>query len=294
MVSGAISAYGAGRASVSGSRAAWLVTLGAVMAATLNAASNVLNQVHDVPLDRINKPMRPIPSGRIAAERARACAFVLYGIAIALGFLVTPGGGPEVGWIVVFTSALTWAYSAPPLRARNSWWLGPLVIAVPRGLLLKVAGWGSVASVLADREPWILGSVFFAYVLGAAPTKDFGDVEGDLAGGSTSLPIRFGARRAARIVAPFLCVPGVLLATLPWIQVSGRPLLSMAPVPASITGCFIAAHGVWVGRLLVRSGPAPSSSDGRRSWRHMYLLMMELQIAAALLYAADCLHPGSG
>jgi 4-hydroxybenzoate polyprenyltransferase len=284
MISGALSAAGAGRALHDGAHAFLLVGCGSLMAATLNAASNVLNQVHDLDLDRINKPERPIPSGAISVRGANAFAAVLYAVSIVLAFLATPGAVPEVGWIVVFTAVLTWAYSAPPIRARNSWWLGPLVIAIPRGLLLKVAGWGVLAPVFLDREPWILGAVFFCYVLGAAPTKDFADMEGDRAGGSDSLPIRFGPARAGRIIAPFLCLPGLLLAVLPRIHAGGRPLLSMPPLESLIAGIAIGAHGLWIARLLVTSGDALVARGERRSWRHMYLLMMELQVAAALLY----------
>jgi 4-hydroxybenzoate polyprenyltransferase len=284
MISGALSAAGAGRALHHGVRAVLLVACGSLMAATLNAASNVLNQVHDLELDRINKPERPIPSGAVSVRAAHLFALGLYALAIVLAFLASPGAVPEVGWIVVFTAVLTWAYSSPPVRARNSWWFGPLVIAVPRGLLLKVAGWGTLAPVLADREPWILGGVFFFYVLGAAPTKDFADMEGDRAGGAGSLPIRFGPATAGRIIAPFLCLPGLLLAILPRVHVSGRPLLSMPPLPSLIAGIAIGLHGLWVARLLVTSGPELVVRGERRSWRHMYLLMMELQAAAALLY----------
>jgi 4-hydroxybenzoate polyprenyltransferase len=84
MVSGALSAAGAGRAIASGARAVLLVACGSLMAATLNAASNVLNQVHDLELDRINKPERPIPSGAVSPGAARAFALALYAAAIAL------------------------------------------------------------------------------------------------------------------------------------------------------------------------------------------------------------------
>jgi 4-hydroxybenzoate polyprenyltransferase len=284
MVSGALSAAGAGRALHGGAHAVLLVACGSLMAATLNAASNVLNQVHDLDLDRINKPDRPIPSGAVSPRAASVLAAALYALALVLAFLATPGAVPEVGWIVVFTTILTWAYSAPPIRARNSWWLGPLVIAVPRGLLLKVAGWGTLAPVFSDREPWILGGVFFWYVIGAAPTKDFADMEGDRAGGSSSLPLRFGPAKAGRMIAPFLCLPGILLALLPRVHVAGRPLLSMPPVPSLLAGLAIGAHGLWVARLLVNAGPELVAKGESRSWRHMYLLMMELQTAAAVLY----------
>ncbi len=284
MISGAFSALGAHRAVVTGARAFWLVLAGALMAATLNAASNALNQIHDLALDRINKPHRPIPSGAMSLRAARVGTLVLYAVAVALAFLVTPTGEFEVGWIVAFTAGLTWAYSAPPLRARNSWWFGPLVIAIPRGLLLKVAGWGTLAPIFSDREPWILGAVFFCFVIGAAPTKDFADVEGDRQGGASSLPIRFGPTMAARLVAPFLCLPGLLLIALPRIVVADRPLLGLPPTASTIVGVLIAAHGVWTGRSLIRDAAHLADAGDRRAWRNMYLLMMELQIAAAALY----------
>ena len=40
--------------------------IGLVMAAVLNAASNALNQIYDLEIDRINKPKRPLPSGRLS------------------------------------------------------------------------------------------------------------------------------------------------------------------------------------------------------------------------------------
>lgn len=284
MISGGLSALGAGRNQISGGSFVAHLLCGALMAATLNAASNVLNQVHDLHLDEVNKPERPIPSGRLSLASARASAAFLYVAAMGLAFILRPTGVPEVGGIVVVTAVLTWIYSAPPIRARNSWWLGPLVIAVPRGLLLKVAGWGAVAPVLSDREPWVLGMVFFVYVLGAAPVKDFADLEGDKRGGASSLPIRFGPVRAAQLVAFFLLIPGILLMALPSIYVGGRPLLSLSPSLAAVAGSMILIHGFVVGRFMCADPQALVAGGGHRAWRHMYLLMMELQIAAAALY----------
>ena len=63
------------------------------MAATLNAASNVLNQVHDLDLDRINKPERPIPSGAVSIGGRRACSPSRSTRSRScLAFLATPGG----------------------------------------------------------------------------------------------------------------------------------------------------------------------------------------------------------
>jgi len=284
MLSGAASAWGAGRSLVDGSECLALIALGALMAATLNAASNVLNQVHDLELDRINKPERPLPSGRIRMGAALTFAWALYGAAIVMAFFIRPGAVPEVGIIVLFTGLLTWAYSSPPLRLRSSWWAAPLVIAVPRGGLLKVAGWAALAPVFSDREPWILGTIFFLFILGAAPTKDFEDMEGDRRGGASSLPLRFGARAAARLMAPFYVLPWLAVMILPRVMVAGRPLLSVDPEAALLVGGVLLVHGCVTAWWLMRTTKSANSVPGRGAWRNLYILMMEAQIGLAGLY----------
>ena len=41
------------------------------MAALLNAGNNALNQIYDLEIDRVNKPKRPLPSGRACRSRRR-------------------------------------------------------------------------------------------------------------------------------------------------------------------------------------------------------------------------------
>jgi len=57
-------------------------------------------------------------------------------------------------------------------------------------------------------EPWFIGDVFGLFLLGAASTKDFSDMEGDRAGGCRTLPIAFGVRKAAYMIAPSSSSPG--------------------------------------------------------------------------------------
>jgi 4-hydroxybenzoate polyprenyltransferase len=266
-------------------RGLYLVAIGVLMAAALNAASNVLNQICDLEIDRVNKPERPLVRGELSLRSARWLTAALYTVAIALSFLVQPHGVPEVAAIVLLTALLTWAYSSEPLRLRRSWWLAPLVIALPRGGLLKVAGWGSVAPVFADREPWILGGLFFLFILGCASTKDFSDMVGDREGGVVSLPLRFGARRAALLMAPFYVLPWILLALFARLELGGRPLLALPPTSAAVVGAGLALHGAWTAATLVAHAKhLGEPGRGRRAWRNLYLLMMEAQIGVAALY----------
>jgi hypothetical protein len=77
-------------------------------------------------------------------------------------------------------------------------------------MLLKVAGWAMVASVFY-AEPWYIGAIFGLFLIGAAGTKDFADIEGDRAGGCKTLPILYGVKKAAWIIAPFFVFPWLLI-----------------------------------------------------------------------------------
>ncbi len=60
-------------------------------------------------------------------------------------------------------------------------------------------------------EPWCIGRHLLLFLVGAASTKDFADIEGDRAGGCKTLPILHGPRKAAWIIAPFFVFPWLLL-----------------------------------------------------------------------------------
>src|SRR5436189_3058157 len=89
MICGGLAAWGAEpRFTSTWSDSAWAVFLnimiGAVMAAVMNAGSNGLNQIFDVSIDRINKPERPLPSGRLAIGEA----WLFTGVALAIGLML--------------------------------------------------------------------------------------------------------------------------------------------------------------------------------------------------------------
>jgi len=163
------------------------------MAAVLNVASNGLNQIYDLEIDRINKPKRPLPSGRLSIREAWAITMASFALAFILAWFVAPGGRRECFWMVVAAAVITTLYSVPPFRTKRLGIWANVTIAVPRGVLLKVAGWSSVKTAMA----WSPGSSgpFSAVLLGATTTKDFADMDGDRRGGCRTLPIQFGSRR---------------------------------------------------------------------------------------------------
>jgi 4-hydroxybenzoate polyprenyltransferase len=277
VLSGALTAYGA-RPRFMHSRdslTAWAgdVVIGAVAAATLNGASNTLNQVYDLPIDRINKPSRVLPSGQLSVGTALILSVFLYAASLAAAAVINLA----VFAMFALGALATVIYSAPPFRTKRFGWWANVTIAVPRGLLLKVAGWSITKSILAP-EAWLIGAVFGLFLLGATTSKDFADVEGDRAHGCRTLPIIYGREKATRLIHPFFTVPFLLLAIGAAAGVfTGNRIVLIA------LGLGCAAWGHAVVRMLQRD-PGAQVTENHPSWRHMYYLMFTLQIGFVVAY----------
>jgi len=250
------------------------IALGTVMAAVLNAASNVLNQITDLEADAINKPSRPIPSGRIGESEALRVSGWLY----ILAFVLATPVGPQCTLLAGTAAVLTVAYSAPPLRWKAVPYLANLVIAIPRGVLLKVAGWSCVRD-FGRLEPWYIGGIFGLFLLGATTTKDFADQRGDLAAGFRTLPVVHGPRRAAWLIAPFLVLPFLLIP----LGVERGILTGDPHVLYWLTG-VLCLWGAYVVYLMVRNPDDLARTENHPSWTHMYVMMFVAQIGFALAY----------
>ncbi len=248
--------------------------LGTLMAAMLNAASNTLNQITDLDVDRVNKPKRPIPSGRISMAEAWWVTAILGAFALILAWLV----GFQCLLLATAAAILTTIYSMPPIRtkARGIW--ANVTIAIPRGTLLKVAGWSCVRTVIAV-EPWFIGLIFGLFLLGASSTKDFADIKGDRAGNCRTLPIIYGVRKAAWMIAPFFVLPFLLI---PIGSMAG--ILTGNPLALRLLGLGLAAWGGYVVYLILRDPDALAATENHPSWTQMYLMMMAAQIGFAVSY----------
>jgi 4-hydroxybenzoate polyprenyltransferase len=276
--SGAVTAAGAAP------REAWSADLllypfiGLTMAAVLNAGSNALNQIYDLEIDRINKPKRPLPTGRLSLGSAWTFTLIAYVVALILAWLVAPGGRRECFWIVIVATAITVLYSVPPFRTKRLGIWANLTIAIPRGVLLKVAGWSAVKTVMA-AEPWFIGAIFGLFLLGASTTKDFADMEGDARGGCRTLPIIYGVRRAAWMISPSFVVPFIMIAVGAFSGILTGNFALLLILSAAMT-----AYGLYVCYLMLRRPEELAVEENHVSWAHMYRMMFVAQIGFAVAY----------
>lgn len=276
------------------------VALGSLCAALLNAASNTLNQIADLEADRVNKPQRPIPSGRVSIGQAWRLSLFLYVIGIVPVWLVVPYpavsfwerlqaplGEHGVMFLYLGAALATWVYSWPTFgRTKRFGIWANVTIAIPRGVWLKVAGWGMVASVW-HAEAWWIGLVFGLFLLGASSTKDFSDMAGDAASGVHTLPVKYGVRRAAWMIAPSFVFPWLLMPLGTVLRDPADPSLPLLTGNGTVLvalGLVLTAWGIYTCRLLLRDPEALATTENHPSWTHMYLMMMAAQIGFAVAY----------
>jgi 4-hydroxybenzoate polyprenyltransferase len=277
-LSGGLTAIGAAP------REAWTPSLlvapliGSAMAACLNAGNNALNQIYDLDIDRVNKPKRPLPSGRLSVADTWVFTLVTYVVALVLAWFVAPGGRHECIWLVAIAVVCTFLYSVPPFRTKRLGIWANVTIAIPRGVLLKVAGWSSVKTIVSV-EPWYIGAIFGLFLLGATTTKDFADMEGDALGSCRTLPIRHGVHRAAWMISPSFVVPFLMIP----IGASTHILTGNFEL-LQVLGAVMTGYGVYVCYLMLRRPEDLAVEENHVSWAHMYRMMFVAQIGFALAY----------
>jgi geranylgeranylglycerol-phosphate geranylgeranyltransferase len=204
VVGGVLSAGAAAFVGVSASHLA----VAAVSAALVGGAANSLNDVFDVDVDRLNRPERPLPSGRLSVGAAwgvwalgSAGGLVLAGM-LSLAHLAMAGGA-----VVLLATYSVWFKRLPGV--------GNAVVAGVVALSLVYGGWAIGGAVVT-----LPGATFaFLTTLAREVTKDIEDVAGDAVVRSRTLPLVGGLDAAARTVAGVLAV-AVALTPVPYLALS--------------------------------------------------------------------------
>ena len=185
-----------------------------------------INQAVGVDEDRINKPYRPIPSGRATVEEAYGLAFLLSLFAIGRAFTINAAFGVWI-LIVLFFAVF---YNLKPFQARKHLWVNLLWMALSRGLFPFVVVWSAFSNSFS-LKPWLLGSIAFLWVLSFQTTKDIPDICGDTKYGIRTFPVVYGVNTTKRFIrysslAPFTLL--VLYIKLDFLPTSYLTLLSLA------------------------------------------------------------------
>ena len=249
------------------------------MAARAERGINALNQIYDLEIDRVNKPKRPLPDRPPHGERG----VDIHAASRMRWRWCWPGWSRRTaamnvsGWSLI-AIIITFIYSAPPLRTKRLGIWANVTIAIPRGVLLKVAGWSSVKTMVG-LEPWYIGAIFGLFLLGATTTKDFADMEGDR------------ARRLPHAAAAVRRATGRLddLAVLRRAVPDDHRRRSLGVLTGNfwllqLLGLTMTAYGLYVCYLMLRRPEEFAVEENHVSWAHMYRMMFVAQVGFALAY----------
>ncbi len=221
------------------------VLLAALSAALIAGAGNAFNDVVDLEIDRINRPRRPLPSGRLSRGAALAESLLLaaggQGIALWLG--------PAFSAIALAVISLLLLYNLS-LKRRPLW--GNLLVS---GVAAAAFIYGALAAGSLGRS-WIPAGFAFLFHLGREILKDLEDVEGDRAAGARTLPLCLGMRASARLSAALFLLL-IAFTLFPWmLGIYGWGYLALVAGVDGVTG--------YVGWRLWREGSAaPDASLSR-------------------------------
>lgn len=163
----------------------------------LTGYTQTINDYYDRDIDAINEPYRPIPSGAISEPQVIAQAWILLLGGLGVAYTLDRWAGHEFPTLLVlaaFGSFISYIYSAPPLKLKQSGWsgnyaLGSSYIALP---------WWAGQALFGTLTPdvMVLTVLYSIAGLGIAIVNDFKSIEGDRAMGLESLPVAFGVDTA--------------------------------------------------------------------------------------------------
>ncbi len=163
------------------------------------AFGNIINDLMDVEIDRINNPRRPLPAATVT--RTGVLIEAALWSAVALASALTLGRYPTLlvlaALVALFGYALFFKHH----------YIGNLLVALIAGLSFILGG-------IIGRNPACVIPFLFAILvhLPREIVKDVLDIEGDRSAGVVSLPIRFGTKPALTVIAILL---GLCLVGLP-------------------------------------------------------------------------------
>lgn len=204
------------------------VALAALGALLVNGGGNGLNDYFDLAVDRVNRPDRPIPSGRLTPGGALRISIGASGLGVALALAAAPAAG-VVAALNGGLLALYARYSKRMLISGNLLVSALVASVFPYGAL--VAG-GNPVAVLPIALCALLSGLSLEVV------KDIEDVRGDAANGARTLPLYAGAG-VSRIVAVSAMAAAVALSPLPYMIGNLHPLYWAFVGPAD--AMFVAA-----------------------------------------------------
>ena len=158
---------------------------------------DLTNQINGVEEDRINKPVRPLPSGKVTLEGAnqRRKVVLFLWLATSLG---KPTFIPDmVVWYAVTMMLCTTSFG-------NHWFFKNTVFMTPAHAIFLDVAWKGIMPHTPESWRFVVSYAVWAGLI--MQVQDFRDIRGDTATKRHTLPIMFG-ETTARLLTTFGFIP---------------------------------------------------------------------------------------
>jgi geranylgeranylglycerol-phosphate geranylgeranyltransferase len=219
---------------------------------SIGVFGNIINDIYDLDIDKINKPWRPLPSGRISVLNAWILGLTscVFGILLSLTINVYL-------FIIAVTASITLYYYSKYLKRMG--FMGNLTIAFLSFLVIIYGGMASPSNIFHSLVPGIYA---FIIILGREIYKGIEDVEGDRIHGVNTIAVRLGVLKAY-IIGSLVLMILVIISPLPYIYMG----LSIYYLLTAIIGVDIP---VIYSITLMRKDPV------KHAWRSTRILKIPL------------------
>jgi geranylgeranylglycerol-phosphate geranylgeranyltransferase len=174
----------------------------------ITGAGNAINDYFDANIDAINRPDRPIPSGRISRRSAYNFSIGLFALGIIISFFI--GSTLTPFFIAIFNSFLLYFYAS---FLKRKVLVGNLSVSYLTGSTFLFGG-----AAYGGKGIQVTLILFFLSMLATFAreiVKTIEDIEGDKLDGASTLPIKIGEARAAYVACAFGLL-AVFLSPLPY------------------------------------------------------------------------------
>ena len=174
-------------------------------AAFTAVAGNIINDIFDIEIDKVNRPDRPLPSGKLSNKGA----LVLYFIYLLLSLILSWFINLPAFIIVAVTNYLLYLYSEYLKRIPL---VGNILVALLTGLVFIYGG------VAVEKTSAAIIPAIFAFLVNLIREiiKDMQDVEGDKKVGYKTFPIKFGFNKSIQLIL-ILSIVLILATCYPYI-----------------------------------------------------------------------------
>jgi geranylgeranylglycerol-phosphate geranylgeranyltransferase len=236
------------------------VVLAILSTGLITIGANVINDYYDIETDKINRPDRPLPAGKIKPSQALHLFYIVYFLGFVLAFMITI----PMFIIAVSVGILLYIYS---YRLKKTVLWGNLAVSLATAMAFIFGGM-AVNAVKTVIFPALFA---FFFHFGREVIKDMQDMEGDKLTGANTLAVVHGYR-SGYILSLIIFILLILLTIIPYIlRIYGNVYL------------FIIIIGIYpvLGYIIIR---LKNDLDNERLGKMSMLLKIDMLVGLLAIY----------